>query len=100
MAKSTLAVIWTAAALDFLIMLTRLALRKWKGYRFDAGDIITLMLICLNWAHAATIHRVIVGGIDGMTEGYRRANHIPIEDAHRRHIGSKLLLLTRMGILT
>ncbi|KAI9788387.1 MAG: hypothetical protein M1816_006912 [Peltula sp. TS41687] len=97
---STLPLIWAAAVLNFLIMFIRLAVRKWKRSGLDTGDLMTIGLIVLNFAHASTIHIVITGPKDGMTEAYRRVHNISVEEAHTRELKSKLLLLGRMEILT
>lgn len=97
---NVLALIWSVAGAVFLIMMTRLVLRKAKGHRFDAGDKITIGLIFLNWAHAATIHVVLTRGRDGMTEAYRIAHNISVEENRRLKLGSKLLLLGRTEIAT
>lgn len=82
---------WTAAGLNFLIMIPRLLLRGYKGRKLEVGDMIAIALIGLNWAHAATVHMTIADGNDGMTDQYQRKD--PMQELSCREVGSELLLL-------
>ncbi len=96
MAKYLERISLAVAILDVIILLTRIILRKFRGFKWDAGDRISGFLILINIAHAICTHYMLeFGGAIGVTEEYRLANKISVEDARRRASGGKLILALR-----
>lgn len=93
MATPLLPIIWTVAGLNFLIMMSRLLLRGYNGHKLEVGDVMAIALIGLNWAHAATIHVVIAGGKDSMTDQHREGHQILMQEFRCGEVASTLSLL-------
>lgn len=81
---------------SLLIMVTRLAMRKVRGHRFDISDYLTMGAIAFLAARSCSATIIMLWGNNNLTPAYRASKQFDATEIYRREIGSKVTLCDRV----
>ncbi len=79
-----------------LIMLTRLAMRRYRKQEFNLSDYLTIAAIILLAARSGLTTVVVLWGNNNLTAQYRASNFFTGMEIYEREIGSKLTIANRI----
>ena len=83
-----------------LLMLSRLAMRKVRGQKFNLSDYLTIVaLVCLASRTGFTTV-VVLWGNNNLTAAYRPSSEFTAIEIYQREVGSKLTLINRINYNT
>jgi hypothetical protein len=79
-----------------LIMLFRLAMRKYRKQEFNLSDYLTIAAILFLAARSGLTTVVVLWGNNNLSAAYRASDTFTDTEIYHREIGSKLTLVNRI----
>ncbi len=79
-----------------VIMLLRLAMRKYRKQEFNLSDYLTMAAIFCLAARSGFTTVVVLWGNNNLTDAYRASHPFTDTEIYQREIGSKLSLVDRI----
>ncbi|KAJ5579264.1 hypothetical protein N7450_008131 [Penicillium hetheringtonii] len=93
---STIILLWVFTWIAISLIVSRLVLRKWKGFHFNLGDYFSMGAILCALVRLALVHVILIWGTNNMTREFRDTHTFTLEEIHRREIASKFVLANRV----
>ncbi|KAK5787868.1 hypothetical protein VI817_010365 [Penicillium citrinum] len=93
---STIILLWVFTWIAISLIVSRLVLRKWKGFHFNLGDYFSMGAILCALVRLALVHVILIWGTNNMTRKFRDTHTFTLEEIHRREIASKFVLANRV----
>ncbi|OQE14360.1 hypothetical protein PENSTE_c036G07533 [Penicillium steckii] len=92
----TIILLWVFTWIAIVLIISRLLLRKWKGFQFNLGDYFSMGAILCALVRLALVHVILIWGTNNMAREFRDTHTFTIEEIHRREIASKFVLTNRV----
>lgn len=94
--KKSMIILGVLGFASALIMVTRLAMRKVRGQRFDISDYLTMGAIACLAARCSFATVIVLWGNNNLTSSYRASKLFDATEIYQREIGSKVTLCDRV----
>jgi hypothetical protein len=94
--RKTIIMVWVFGFAGMVIMLFRLAMRRYRKQEFNLSDYLTIVAIVCLAARSGFTTVVELWGNNNLTAAYRASNPFTDTEIYQREIGSKLTLVNRI----
>lgn len=94
--KKSMIILGVLGFASALIMVTRLAMRKVRGQRFDISDYLTMGAIACLAARCSSATIIVLWGNNNLTSADRASKLFDATEIYQREIGSKVTLCDRV----
>jgi hypothetical protein len=90
-----LLILWVLTGAAVVIMILRLALRKYRKQSLELGDYLTMAALISLLLRGAVIHVALVWGTNSISAADGAQVHFTPQEIYRLEVGSKLTIVNR-----